>query len=150
MTTPTRPSERRRFAKFAVVGASGAVVDFGVFNALSLLTGVTPVVASMLSFGCAVVTNYMFNRLWTFPDSRSKRKRVQLTQYAVVSVVGLLIRTPIFQVASGWLLGAMGSRWLLGLAPETLAHNLALATAIGVVMLWNFFANRYWTFGDVR
>lgn len=149
MTTPTRPSERRRFAKFAAVGASGAVVDFGVFNLLATLLGVAPVAASVLSFFCAVLSNYTLNRLWTFPDSRSKRKRVQLSQYALVSVVGLAIRTPLFQYASRGYLAALGTRSLLGLATETLAHNLALATAIGVVMVWNFFANRYWTFGDV-
>jgi putative flippase GtrA len=26
---------------------------------------------------------------------------------------------------------------------------LSLATAVSVVLLWNFFVNRYWTYGDV-
>ncbi|MFN2216601.1 MAG: hypothetical protein ACK2TS_06620, partial [Anaerolineales bacterium] len=38
--------------------------------------------------------------------------------------------------------------------PETLnqviSNNLTLAIAILIVMLWNFFANRYWTYNDVN
>jgi putative flippase GtrA len=33
--------------------------------------------------------------------------------------------------------------------PEFLAKNLTLAVAVGIVMLWNFFVNRYWTYNDV-
>ena len=35
------------------------------------------------------------------------------------------------------------------LSPELLAKNLTLALAVGIVMLWNFFVNRYWTYNDV-
>jgi putative flippase GtrA len=30
-----------------------------------------------------------------------------------------------------------------------ISQNLALACSVGVIMLWNFFANRYWTYSDV-
>ena len=33
---------------------------------------------------------------------------------------------------------------------ELLAKNATLAFAIGVVMIWNFFINRYWTYNDVE
>jgi hypothetical protein len=33
---------------------------------------------------------------------------------------------------------------------EFLAANLALAVAVIVVMFWNFFVNRYWTYSDVE
>ncbi len=33
--------------------------------------------------------------------------------------------------------------------PEFLGKNFTLAIAVGVVMLWNFFVNRYWTYNDV-
>jgi putative flippase GtrA len=35
------------------------------------------------------------------------------------------------------------------LSPRFFGHNLTLAVAILVVMMWNFFANRYWTYNDV-
>jgi putative flippase GtrA len=33
--------------------------------------------------------------------------------------------------------------------PEFLAKNITLAIAVIVVMFWNFFVNRYWTYNDV-
>jgi putative flippase GtrA len=33
---------------------------------------------------------------------------------------------------------------------EILAKNATLGFAIGVVMLWNFFINRYWTYNDIE
>ncbi len=32
---------------------------------------------------------------------------------------------------------------------QLLARNATLAFAIGVVMIWNFFINRYWTYNDI-
>jgi len=33
---------------------------------------------------------------------------------------------------------------------EFAANNLALAIGVIVVMFWNFFINRYWTYSDVE
>ena len=35
-------------------------------------------------------------------------------------------------------------------AAESLAKNATLVLAIGVVMTWNFFVNRYWTYNDIE
>src|SRR5512139_3869304 len=92
----SNPLERGRLMRFAVVGLMGAVVDFGTFN---LLTGVfksPAVLASVISFIAAVCSNFTWNRYWTYPDSRSKRLSVQLTEFAIISLIGLAIRTPLF------------------------------------------------------
>jgi len=148
MSFVTNAQERTRFFRFLVVGAIGFVVDFGVYNVLTIV-GLAPLIAQAFSFGCAVISNFTWNRYWTYPDSRSKRKRTQLPQFFLVSVIGLAIRTPIF--AGGHFLLV---RWLEGvLSPsllEPITNNLALATAVGVVLFWNFFVNRYWTYADVK
>lgn len=68
----TDPQERGRFLRFAVVGIIGAVVDFGTFNLLVNLAHIPAVWASIASFTAAVVSNFIWNRFWTYPDSRSK------------------------------------------------------------------------------
>lgn len=142
--------EQKRFAKFAIVGAIGTVVDYSVFNLVAYLFGLEEVVAQAISFLAAVTSNFVLNRSWTFSDSRSKRLRVQLAQYVLVNVVGLIIRTPIFVAFSAVFDAFLAGRLLpLGIDTAWLAHNLALAGAIGVVLLWNYFVNRRWTFGDV-
>jgi putative flippase GtrA len=38
---------------------------------------------------------------------------------------------------------------LINISPAVVARYAALATAVLVVLLWNFFVNRYWTYNDV-
>ena len=63
--------ERERFLKFAVVGVIGAVIDFGVMNLLTQVGSMQLVPAGTISFICAVISNFIWNRFWTYPDSRS-------------------------------------------------------------------------------
>ncbi|MEX1143402.1 MAG: GtrA family protein [Anaerolineales bacterium] len=143
--------EQKRFVKFAIVGTVGLVVDFLVFNLFFVVVGLEPVAASVVSFLAAVTSNFILNRSWTFHDSRSKSMRRQLAQYLLVNVVGLIIRTPIFAALGGALHGILDAQQLpFGVDAVWLAHNLALAAAIGVILLWNYFVNRRWTFGDVE
>jgi putative flippase GtrA len=143
------PAERTRFLKFAVVGAIGAVIDFGVMNLLVALMRAPFVVAGTISFICAVISNFTWNRFWTYPESRSKPLVGQLGQFVLVNAAGLLIRIPILKFGEPAL-----DQILLGLSFTTrshqfLSHNFTLAVAVGVVMLWNFFVNRYWTYNDI-
>lgn len=147
----TDPQERARFLRFALVGTIGAVVDFGVFNLLTQLTQLPAVWASVISFTAAIVSNFLWNRFWTYPDSRTKNVGQQVGQFVLVSVIGLGIRTPLFAWLERFLV-----RFVAGLLPKGfllsntfMGHNLALAAAVLVVMMWNFFANRFWTYNDI-
>jgi len=145
------PSERIRFLRFAVVGSIGALVDFLVFNHSVGSFSIPAVTASVLSFVAALTSNFILNRYWTYPDSRSKPLSSQITQYGLVNLVGLAIRTPVFLFAANNFAKLFESVDGPGaLEPMVLAHNLALATAIAVVLFWNFFVNRYWTYDDVK
>jgi putative flippase GtrA len=152
-----------RFLKFCVVGVIGAVVDFGTFNLLANVLGIWSVLASMLSFSAAVVSNFLWNRYWTYPDSRSKNVSSQAVQFALVSLVGLAIRTPLFaltepvfiRLAGLWLLKSVETvssipAYVEELSPIVLGRNLALALAVIVVLFWNFGINRIWTYSDVE
>ena len=68
----TNPQERTRFLKFMAVGVFGAVVDFGIMNLFSKLFGMALVWAGTISFICAIFSNFIWNRYWTYPDSRSR------------------------------------------------------------------------------
>ena len=95
MTVITNNRERTRFVKFAVVGSIGFFVDFAVYNLLGISFGVPALWAQVVSFSVAVVSNFILNRIWTFPDSRSRPVGNQLFQFVIVSLVGLGIRTGI-------------------------------------------------------
>jgi putative flippase GtrA len=70
----------------------------------------------------------------------------------VVSLIGLAIRTPLIAILDRlfkFLLGKTNLTLNSMVSIDTLAGNLALAIAVIVVMFWNFFINRYWTYNDV-
>jgi len=150
----TDPIERTRFLKFAVVGSIGALVDFAVFNLLTRFLNVDPVLASVISFTVAVLNNFTWNRYWTYPDSRSKPLANQLTSFGIINVIGVAIRTPVFALVDGPLQRLYESLPFLQIfpfmTPEFLGYNTALAIAIILVMFWNYFINRYWTYNDVE
>jgi putative flippase GtrA len=144
-------AERTRFLKFAAVGAIGSLVDFGVMNLLTRVFALRLVYAGTISFLCAVLNNFTGNRYWTYPESRSRHILQQLGMFFVVNAAGIAIRIPILHYVEPPMEGLFASLGILpALTPETLAKNATLAIAIGIVMLWNYFINRYWTYNDVE
>lgn len=138
---PIPTKELERFVKFALVGAFGAVVDFTVLNLLAVGLDWPNLLANAVSFSCAVISNFTWNRLWTYPESRQIRKRKQLPRFALVSVIGLGINSVVLYLMDRFLLGR-------GLG-EVPALNIAKAIAILVVLFWNFSVNRLWTYRQV-
>lgn len=149
MSLENKKRELARFIRFGIVGTIGSIVDFGFLNLLTLVFNVPFLVSSVISFSLAVVNNFILNRIWTFSGSRKEPITKQLLQFGLVSVIGLLIRTPLL----AWLekvLVPMAEKYVPNfLTPTIIAHNVSLAIAIGVVLLWNYFANRFWTFKNV-
>ncbi len=142
-------AERVRFVRFAIVGTIGAVVDFGVFNLMISVFRVEPVISNVISFSVAVMSNFIWNRYWTYPDSRSKRMRRQLLEFFIVNLIGVGIRTTIF-VQLETVFGSLLSGFSLPLPTDFMVHNLTLACGMVIVLFWNFFVNRYWTYSDVK
>jgi putative flippase GtrA len=157
--------ETERFLKFAVVGAIGAVIDSFTFNFLRVQPWLDPVsihlptgqvvnrevIAGTVAFLLAVISNFIWNRYWTYPDSRSKSLISQLITFFGINLVGLLIRVLILQYASQPL-GSLAGSLVPNLSADILATvgaNTAWAIAVILVMFWNFFVNRYWTYNDV-
>ena len=155
--------EFSRFGKFAIVGAIGAVVDFTVLNLLILgfdwqsffglvvQLGIpqplirdydwTKFLANLVSVACAIISNFTWNRLWTFPESRERPLHTQFGKFAIVNLVGLVINQIVFLASDALIYGP--------LFPKPLDYNLAKATAICVVLFWNFFVNRKWTYRGI-
>jgi putative flippase GtrA len=147
----TNSRERSRFIRFAIVGVIGAVVDFGTMNLLSHIFAMSLVWAGTISFIAAIISNFTWNRYWTYPDSRSKPIVQQLIMFAIVSIIGLLIRVPTLALLEPPMERLFASLpvQLPYFPPNFYADNLTLAIAVIIVMFWNFFINRYWTYNDV-
>ncbi len=131
--------EQKRFVKFAIVGGIGALVDLTVLNLLVQLAGFAPLWANPFSVGAAIISNFTWNRLWSFPESRQRALWPQFGKFAAINMAGLLIN----QVIMGLVLHAVTPR--LGLTAP-LDYNVAKAAAIGIVLFWNFTINRVTTY----
>lgn len=144
------PAERTRFLKFAMVGMTGTVVDFAIMNTLGALAHTPLVISGTISFVIAVINNFVWNRFWTYPESRSKHLLGQLLQFALVNTIGLvLIRIPILTFGEPMLDQVLANFPQIKTMHTVISHNITLAIAIAIVMMWNFFVNRYWTYNDI-
>ncbi len=146
------PKEKIRFIKFAVVGISGTLIDIGLFNLFNQKFGIHPNYAKAYSFSLAVFNNFFWNRIWTYPESKTLPFIRQFSQYLMVSIVGLLINLTIFATLDTRFI-QLSDAFLpvdFFLSPITVGHNIAVIFATLVVLFWNYFANRFWTFKSVQ
>lgn len=120
----------RQFIKFSVVGASGALIDFGVLYSLVQFLWVHYIAAATISFLLAVANNFFWNKYWTFRD-RDRRLGRQFFQFLIVSTIGLGLNNTVLCA----LVEGVG-----------LWYMWAKVFATGLVWAWNFTANKYWTF----
>ncbi|RFA08418.1 hypothetical protein B7R54_03660 [Subtercola boreus] len=132
--------------KFGVVGFAGFLIDVGIFNLLFLGafgTGhffATAIGAKLVSTSVAIVFNWIGNRYWTFRENRRKNVGLELVEYALVSIGGLVIAE-----ACIWF-----THHILGLT-SVLATNIA-ANVVGLVLgtAFRFVLYRYWVYGEQR
>jgi putative flippase GtrA len=162
----SKAKEVERFLKFATVGIVGAVIDFGVLNLLqaTILSPQEPhltlkvVLATGTAFTAAVSSNFVWNRYWTYPDSRSRRIQQQLVQFFIVNAAGMAFRLiwvrglfgPLGDIGSDVLRALGAAESMDATATKQLGTNIAQFFAVWIVMIWNFFVNRYWTYNDVE
>lgn len=123
------PESYREFIKFSLVGASGFIVDFGLLVFFVETLGYSVFMANALSFSLAVINNFLWNKLWTFRQ-RSSRSSFQLGKFFSVSLVGLALNLFLMKVLVGMGIFYLGAKVIITF----------------IVVAWNFFANRYWTF----
>lgn len=119
-----------KFLKFGVVGFSGLFVDFGFTYLCKEVFKIQKYIANAIGFTIAVSSNYVLNRIWTF-QSTNPEIAVEYTEFLLISLLGLALNTLILYFVI--------NRFKLN-------FYLAKVIAIGVVTVWNFFANAFLTF----
>jgi dolichol-phosphate mannosyltransferase len=114
--------------RFALVGASGLLVNSAALFALYQLAQLPLVVAEALAVELAIANNFVWNDLWTFRSSQLSATR--FIRFNFLSLGGLAITS-----ATVWLL-----------VQSTDIHYL-VANSIGITLgaLCNFAANVRWT-----
>ena len=125
-----KPANWLQLFKFALVGASGYVVNLIVFALLAEAAGVHHIPAAIAAFCVAVLNNFWWNRHWTFQASAG-HAGFQAARFFAVSVVALGVNLVVLEL----LISGAG-----------FAEVPAQAIAVAVAMPVNFIGNKLWTF----
>jgi putative flippase GtrA len=133
--------EAARILKFLVVGIMAFGVDVGALSVFALWFHIDPTVAKGLAFVIAVLASFAGNYFWTYRDSRSKPLATQLFQFGCVSIAGLVINLLVFHAAHSV---------ALKLWNAVVALYVGEFVAVCASLVWNFLANRFITYNDVR
>lgn len=121
----------RQFILFAGVGIVGTAGHYVILVALVEILSFDPVVASGVGFAGGAMINYYLNRSYTFESVVPHL--IGLPKFLGVAAVGMLINTAIMAAAITFM---------------QLHYILAQIIATGLVLIWNFLGNKYWTFAD--
>ncbi len=153
----TLPLGVRQFLKFATVGATNTAIDWGLAFFLTYYTPIPKALGSafvsftnapfrpeaaavwfakLISTGTAMVNSFIWNRRWTFRIRDKEARARQFAKFLMVNIIGMLLNSTITTLLVRPFLPE----------PPRPVFMACQATATAIVLFWNFFANKYWTF----
>ena len=119
------------FVRFGLVGMSGVLVNYTLLYLLADVVDLNHLLAACLATEAAILSNFTFNNLWTFRYSRPKTSWMRRAlQYNLFCLGGLVISVSVLAALT----------YLVNMH-----YLVANIFAIGAATLWNYGANRYWT-----
>lgn len=122
-----------RFARFALVGLSGVVVDMGLLFLLSdpsmLAWGLTR--SKLIASEMAILNNFAWNDRWTFGDMAAhqrgfKQRLRRFGKFQLICLIGVVLNTVLLNLMFNFL---------------GMNRYIANAIAIAIVTGWNFWLN---------
>jgi putative flippase GtrA len=127
-----------QFARFAVVGVIGFVVDAGTLYAAMAALSLNLYAGRVVSFLAAASVTWVLNRAWTFRDAPRKPSHRQWLQFVSVNSVGGLVNYGVYAVLVATV--ALAHRWPV------------IAVAAGSVsgLSFNFVLSRSLVFREAR
>lgn len=121
----------RQFLSFCLLGAVGTLAHWTVL-VLGVTFGILPVVSSSLGFVSGAMVNYVLGYHYVFNSNRPHPQT--LARFFTIAAIGMGFN------------GLMLSFAIYGLS---LHYLVSQAFSTGVVVLWNFVGNRWWTFREI-
>jgi putative flippase GtrA len=117
--------------KFALTGSLGLMVDFGITFFCKEKLRWNKFLSNSIGFSFAVVQNFFLNRVWTF-SNHDEHIALQFSKFLFVAVAGLILNNLFLYI----LLKYSGEKYFY----------LCKVVVTGIVFIWNFLANSFYTF----
>lgn len=131
-----------RLLRFCLVGFSGVFVDLAVFYLLRNEVGLGLTRSTIFSAEAAIISNFLWNDLWTFGDISSrqpgKRQRLKrLVKFNIICLAGVILQVLLVNFFFNIL---------------KIDQYVAKLFAIAAVTIWNFWLNMKlsWRVTDTR
>jgi putative flippase GtrA len=124
-------------AKFGIIGALGAVIQFGVQDSLHFSLGMAALRALVCGYVAATCFTFVGNRYWTYKDRRGQSQGFarESVVFIVMNAIGIGIQLGLVALAT------------YGLdMRDGLSYNLATVVGIGIATLFRLFAYRTFVF----
>jgi len=125
----------KRITRFSCVGGLNTLIDFVMFSLLNSLFGVNYVISQIISYSSGTLNSYIFNKFWTFNDTKTSKKTTkEIIQFIVVNSASLGVS----------LIG-------LSILMKDNSMNPFFAKIISMILaqVVNFLGYRFWVFGTV-
>lgn len=121
-----------QFVKFGVIGVVNTFIDFAIYYLLTRFTGLREsiYIANVISFTIAVTFSYFANRTWTFSMAK-KAGMGEAVKFYSTAITGFLINISIL---------------FIGVHVFGFFDLFAKLIATIIVIMWNFFVNKFWVF----
>ncbi|MDF2505905.1 MULTISPECIES: GtrA family protein [Clostridium] len=125
----------KHIIRFGCVGCLNTMFDFGIFSLLNSLFGINYIISQIISYSTGTLNSYIFNRFWTFNDTRTNKKTTkEIVQFIVVNSASLGVS----------LIG-------LHILMQDISMNSFFAKIISMILaqVVNFLGYRFWVFGRI-
>jgi dolichol-phosphate mannosyltransferase len=140
VTTQGRaPSVSWQAVRFGMIGLTGTAISFVLFTLLNQRLGWRVVIANPIAYGAGIFNNYFWNRVWTYRHVERRNVLHQGSQFALISLGGLVLHTGILGLATR--LGVSAKR-------DFFVYCAAYGLATAVSYAWNFSVNHRVTFRE--
>ncbi len=136
-----------QFIRFSIVGTIGAIVDFGSYTIITRLFGYTQtiyifsypiIIANMISVFLAIVSNFFWNKYWTFKDYRREVMFRQWLQFFSLSSITYVLN----QILVSFFVFYSSLEIWFGTKEDFVAKVLA----IGIILFVNFGISKFIVF----
>lgn len=119
----------RQGISFLGVGLIATAVQYLILLALVELLGWSAVVSSSIGYAISALLNYFLNYRYTFRSNSAHHRA--FPKFAVVAGAGLVLNAILME---------------LFINKMQIYYLLAQLLTTGIVLVWNFLANRLWSF----
>lgn len=115
--------------RFTGIGGFCTVVQYIIMWLLTEILSVPPVTSSTVGYIISAIINFQLNKKYTFRSNKNNSEAIP--RFVMVVIIGVFINGLSLEL----LIRALNTHYLIAQIGATL-----------ITLIWNFFANRIWTF----